>query len=69
MTHKCPIKGCAMRVAATKLMCAYHWRMVPAAPARELYAAYDDDPGSARHRAAMEAATKAVEDKLSGGKE
>lgn len=34
MTRTCPIDGCDMAVADPRLMCAYHWGLVP----RELQA-------------------------------
>lgn len=30
MSHLCPIKGCGTHIGDDKLMCADHWRLVPA---------------------------------------
>jgi len=60
-THECPIEGCTARVPNTMLMCGRHWRRVSSPTSRELYAAYREQPRSARHLAAMRAAIDEVQ--------
>lgn len=38
--HDCAAKGCHQLVPKHMLMCNTHWRMVPAAVQREVYAAW-----------------------------
>jgi hypothetical protein len=56
--HHCHARGCATAVPPEMLMCRAHWRMVPRAVQRAVWAAYrpgqcaDKRPSEAWHRAA-----------------
>lgn len=58
LTHRCPVRGCQIDVANSKLMCARHWRMVSSGTQREVYAAYKEEPRSRRHADAMAQAVR-----------
>lgn len=68
MTHRCPVEPCTRRVPDTMLMCARHWRMVPKAIQRRVWATWharqhagDDHPDAVkRHREACALAVAAV---------
>jgi hypothetical protein len=66
VSHECPVKGCPQRVSPSMLMCRQHWYMVPKPLREAVYAAWQDGAGagSPAHRAAMKAATDAVDRKL-----
>ena len=57
-THTCHARGCATPVPPERLMCLLHWRRVPRALQRAVWAAYrpgqcdDMSPSRAWHRAA-----------------
>lgn len=40
--HCCAAEGCARQIPGDLLMCIEHWRAVPAALRREVYAAWSD---------------------------
>jgi hypothetical protein len=64
--HPCPIRRCPRDVPEHLLTCGIHWRMVPPALQRAVYAAYDHGRGmgtpalASAHRAAV----RAVNDRL-----
>lgn len=66
-THNCAATGCQKQIPLNLLMCMTHWRMVPAAIAREVLKAWRiRDRGEARtlaYQAAVKAAVQAVEAK------
>lgn len=62
--NTCPIQGCEHPVAAGKLMCLGHWRLVPAAIRARVWArfrAYRRGGTLAPLRAAQRAAVEAVQ--------
>lgn len=70
-THRCPVDDCAIDVAADKLMCQKHWRMVPKDTQDDVYITWrrsnrapSDVKHAAAHRDAMRRATDAVNEKL-----
>lgn len=65
MTHRCHAEGCEAAVAPKLLMCLRHWRMVPRALQRAVWAAYrpgqeTDKSPSREYLAAARAAIAAV---------
>lgn len=38
--HECAVPHCGREIAASHLMCPFHWRLVPPATQREVYAAW-----------------------------
>ncbi len=68
MSHHCHARGCTVEVKPEMLMCLRHWRMVPRAIQRAVWAAYrpgqcdDKSPSDAWMRAA-DAAIGAVASK------
>ena len=65
--HTCLAVGCQMAVPAPLLMCLEHWRLVPAAERRRVWAAYQrlgrEAGAEDSHRTAVKAAVDAVHDK------
>lgn len=65
MVHTCHALGCRVAVPPRMLMCLTHWRMVPQALQRQVWATYrrgqeqDKQPSSA-YLAAVKAAIAAV---------
>lgn len=66
---QCAAIGCGADINAPLLMCVHHWRLVPAAVRRQIWAAYArrrTDPTAAdTHRNAVQAAIDAVHTKQS----
>jgi len=61
--HRCPVRGCTIMVPVHRLMCLAHWKDVDRPLREEVYAAYNEQPGSPRHVAAVRAAIANVEAK------
>jgi hypothetical protein len=53
--HCCPVKGCKKGVPYDKLMCPYHWSMVPRVTQHLVYAAWGSGDGVAHANACQEA--------------
>lgn len=66
-THPCAATGCQATVNVPLLMCVEHWRLVPAALRRQVWAAYrrigHDREGREVHFKAVQAAVEAVHGK------
>lgn len=56
--HECPVDGCTELVVNRKLMCWYHWNMVPAWMGAKVYEEWRRRPHTAEH---LEACNRAVE--------
>lgn len=71
-TTTCAAVGCQQRITVPLLMCVDHWRRVPAALRRQVWAAYQrrrTDPGGYdTHLQAVKAAVEAVHTKLQAKK-
>jgi hypothetical protein len=52
-SHKCPITGCPIQVAAAHVMCVKHWRLVSAPIRDAVWREYRLKPGSPGHLAAV----------------
>ena len=65
--HTCLAVGCQVPVPMKLLMCMEHWRLVPAAERRRVWAAYQrlgrEAGAEASHRTAVKAAVDAVHGK------
>lgn len=65
MTHHCPIHGCMTIVDGPRLMCPYHWRLVPPELKQEVYRsrriASRSNPRTVSGRTAWEAWERARE--------
>ena len=61
-THECPVGPCRTRVDPDRLMCGYHWRMVPQEVRSAVWRAWRGGLGwgSAEHVEAMKAAVSAA---------
>lgn len=59
--HKCPAQNCRTTVGGAFLMCAPHWRMVPADVQREVYAGYREMKAGKSARRWVEAKDRAIE--------
>ncbi len=64
MFHNCPIPNCPNTVTMEKLMCNWHWRFVPRALQREVYAAYNHGECRPEHAARCADATAVVASKM-----
>ncbi len=64
MPHICPIENCSSFVPADKLLCYFHWRLVPATLKREVYAAWNNGRPHPDHAACCAAAVAAVSARL-----
>lgn len=71
-TTTCAAIGCQQQVNVPLLMCVDHWRRVPAALRRQVWAAYQrigrDADGRQAHLDAVKAAVQAVHDKALASK-
>jgi len=61
-THPCPVTKCPVPVPGRMLMCALHWRQVPARLRANVWAAWRNGAGAGTtvHYRAIEAAVAAV---------
>ena len=67
MSTRCPIDGCEFVKGPIHIMCARHWRIVPARVRDQVWKAWknrqahpNESGAIARHRAAMAAAIRAA---------
>lgn len=62
-THECPASGCARSVDWDKLMCPFHWQMVPPELRTDVLETWRYGAGDAAYLTAREAAITAVNDR------
>jgi hypothetical protein len=62
--HQCPVRGCTSSVTMQKLLCYYHWRLVPRSLQRAVYRAWNGGEATPDHAARCADALAAVEYKL-----
>jgi hypothetical protein len=65
-SHQCPIRRCPQNVAPDRLMCRLHWHTVPKPLRDAVWATWRSGAGAGtpEHRAAIDAAIRAVNARL-----
>lgn len=61
---QCPVRGCPAQLREPHVLCSRHWYTVPLPIRKEVWRAWREQPGSVRHRRAVQQAIGAAEARL-----